>query len=164
MTDAWPPARRDSVGEGIVLSCAVLGLVASVLPWYSEGVSVFGFSASVSLNAWHAGVEAWLSILALVLAGVIVLVFGASVTRTASRWCWPTVAGLAVGAAACLGDAWTNWARHDDTGNQAMDGLSGHGLGWLLAMDAGPGIGFYLGVLATLVAGATAMYCIRMPG
>ncbi len=153
---------RLPLGEVVVLAAGVLGLVASLLPWYRGSVSVFGFGGSVEVNAWHAGAGAWLAMLALVGAAVVALVGGATTSRSASRWCWPLVSGLSVFSVACLIARWASWSDTQDGGDGygALD-MQGSWLGGLVSAQAGPAVGFYLGLVATAATAVAAAASVR---
>jgi hypothetical protein len=148
------------VAEVVVLASGALGFVASLLPWYRGGFSVFGFGGSVEVNAWEAGAGAWLSTLGLVAAALVVLLAGATARRPASGWCWPAVLGLSIFSVVCLVARWLSWPGPEDGGLGGL-GMQGSVLGGLVSASAGPGVGFYLGIFATGVTVATAVWRAR---
>ena len=152
-----PVPSRMPVAEVVVLASGALGFVASLLPWYRGGFSVFGFGGSVEVNAWEAGAGTWMSTLGLVAAAVVVLVGGATARRPASGWCWPAVLGLAIFSVVCLVARWLSWPGPGDGGYGGLH-MQGSLLGGLVSASAGPGVGFYLGIFATAVTAATAVW------
>lgn len=150
------------VGEAVVLAAGALGFVASLLPWYRGSFSVLGFGGSVEVNAWNAGAGAWLSMLGLVAAGVVALVGGATTTRRPAGWCWPVVLGLSAFSVVCLIARWVSWSGPGD-GGEGYGGLevNGSGLGGLVSASAGPGVGFYLGLVATAATTVTSVRGVR---
>jgi hypothetical protein len=159
----WPDqadTARGPVGEVVVLAAAALGVVASVLPWYQGDVSVLGFGGSVGVNAWNAGAGAWLSMLGLVVAAVAALVSGATATRAAAGWCWPLVLGLSVFSAVCLSVWWASSPGSRGSGDDSRV-LEGPGSGLMVSSSTGPGVGFYLGLLATAATVVTSIWRVR---
>ena len=155
-------ATRGPVGEVVVLAAGALGVVASVLPWYQGGFSGPGVGGSVEVNAWNAGAGAWLSMLALVAAAVAVLVGGATATRTASGWCWPLVLGLSIFSAVCLIARWASWPDSGDGGHgYGVVEVHGSGPGGLVSTSTGPGVGLYLGLLATAATVVSSWWGVR---
>jgi hypothetical protein len=151
------------VGELAVLGAGALGLVASLLPWYGGSVSVLGFTGSVEVNAWSAGAGAWLSMLSLVAAAVVVLVAGETAARMAAVWCWQLVLGLSVFSVVCLVARWASWPSYRDAGDgYGVFELHGNGLGGLLGASAGPGVGFYLGIVASAVTTLASVLRVRL--
>ena len=151
------------LAEVIVLGAASVGLIASLLPWYQSSVSVLGVTTSIEVNAWRGGAGAWLSMSGLMVAAGVVLVGGATATRKASPWCWPLVLGLSVFSALCLIAHWASWPRPGagGGGHSAIEQRSS-GLGELRPeASAGPGVGLYLGILATAVAAGASFLAVR---
>jgi hypothetical protein len=157
-----PNASRGPLGEVMVLAAGALGVVASVLPWYQGDVSVSGFRGSVEVNAWDAGAGAWLSMLGLVAAAVAALVGGATATRTASGWYWPLALSLSGFSAVCLIARWASWPESRDSADgYRMLEVHRSGPGGLVNTSTGPGVGFYLGLLATAVTVVTSAWGVR---
>jgi hypothetical protein len=146
------------LAEVVVLSAATLGLIASLLPWHQGSISALGTRPEV--NAWRAGVSAWLSMLILIVAAGVVLAGGATATRTASPWCWPLIVGLALFSALCLIAHWFSWQSPSVGGgpdHAVMDSARLH------ESDAsgGPAVGLYLAMLATAVVAAASILSVR---
>ena len=110
----------------MILIAAVVGLLATLLPWYR--VSVFGFSQSI--NAWH-GIG-MLAPLGFALAGVMAFLGNQSLPLTSTNW----FLALAGGALALLAVIifWTN-----TPGSIAL-GVGGVSFGLYIALIAAIGV------------------------
>jgi hypothetical protein len=132
----------------VVLVCAgACAFISGLLPWYGTTASVFGFSGSMTVNAWDAGTSAWLTVLLLSAAGVVALIRLVSGPRP---WTGVLPAVLCGLAALCLIARWASWSGDDD--GIAGAKLSGSMLSGLIEASAGPEIGFYLAIVALVVA------------
>ncbi len=117
---------------------ALLIFIASLLPFYTYSVSVGGFEASESFNAWH-GFFGWFGVLlALAAAGLLVASMLGVVAVPSMRL---VVLGLFAAAAVCL-----LLALFVTPGG----GVSGPGY------DDGHGFGYWLALLCSLGAAALA--------
>jgi hypothetical protein len=132
-------------------------------PEQCPGIDTVGqVTTSIEANAWRGGAGAWLSMSGLMVAAGVVLVGGATATRKASPWCWPLVLGLSVFSALCLIAHWASWPRPGagGAGHSAIEQRS-TGLGELRPeASAGPGVGLYLGILATAVAAGASFLAV----
>ncbi len=132
-------------GRQIALAAAVVGIIASFLPWYS--VSVPGYSSSIS--GW-AGWQGYLAILGFIVAAIVVLLplFGRSVRGIISSLP-PTLtdARLVMGAGIV---ALVGGLLYLTTTNNATStaGLAGTGI------SAGPSIGLYIALVCAVAIAA----------
>jgi hypothetical protein len=138
--------------DWVVVGASLLAYISSYLPWYRASVSVLGIDRSASVNAWNAGYGAWLSVLLLVVAGVVILAstLGGRLSLLRSR---PLIT-LALSALAFVTIV-LRWVTFPD----ASDGFSGHlgelgdfDLGSAFAVSSGAGFGLYLGLIAAIAA------------
>jgi hypothetical protein len=145
-----------------VVGAGAVGFLSSLLPWYRGTASVFGFSGSVTVNAWNAGPSAWLSVVALTAAGAVALMSVMNTSRPVPAWYGLLPAGLTAVAALCLVARWASWSG-DDGGSGGLEGLqfSGSFFGGLVEASAGPEFGFYLAVVAVVVGLAASWMAAR---
>lgn len=139
-----------------VVGAGAVGFVSSLFPWYAGTASVFGFSGSVTVNAWNAGPSAWFAVIALTAAGAVALMSVLNTSRPAPSWYALAPAGLTTLAALCLVARWASWSG-DESGTNGASGIegfqfSGSFLGGLVQASAGPEFGFYLALVAEFVA------------
>lgn len=150
-----------------VLDLAVIGagavaFLSSMFPWYRSSASVFGFSGSVSVNAWDAGPSAWLAVLLLTVAGIVALVAVVSPARPRPSWYPFLPAVLTTLAALSLVARWTSWSS-DDNSMSGLQGaqFSGSFLGGLIEASAGPELGFYVALVAMAVSVVASWLAVR---
>lgn len=136
-----------------VVGAGAVGFVSSLFPWYRASGSVFGFGGSIAVNGWNAGPSAWLSVVALTAAGAVALTSVMNASRPAPAWFALLPAGLTTFAALCLVARWVSWSN-DTSDIPGMQGLqfSGSWLSGLVEASAGPESGFYVAVVAEVVA------------
>lgn len=155
-------AARLTALDWVVVGAGLLGYISSFLPWYTANVTVLGIHRSASVDAWHAGVGAWCSVLLLMLAGVLVLVsalggLGASASRSL------ITLGVSVLAFIALV---LRWATFPDAGGELgrFDELGGLDLGSTFTVSSGAGVGLYLGLIATIAAVVASLLTFRAVG
>ena len=154
-------ALAAPVGEVVVLSAGALGAVASLLPWYEGSGSALSGTPTLEMNAWTAGASAWLSILGLESAAVVVLVSGATASRRASPRCWPLAAGFSTFSLVCLIAWWASWRINRDDGH-GYSAVESHDGGLTKTREAvGLEVGFYLAMLAITVATVATVLKLR---
>ncbi|NYE36375.1 hypothetical protein F4692_001479 [Nocardioides cavernae] len=130
-------AHRLDLG---IIGAGLVAFIASLLPYYTVSVELFGASASDSGNAWSGGFLGWFgALLALVGAGVLVArILGVALPFPVRT----TVLGLFAGAAllTLLALFVFPGGGCDDLG---IDGICD-------SVDEGRGFGYWLTLLATL--------------
>ncbi|MBV8541108.1 MAG: hypothetical protein JO063_09635 [Pseudonocardiales bacterium] len=140
----------------VVVGAGLLAYGSSFLPWRTARFSVLGINRSLSWDAWHAGSGAWLSVLLLVVAGVLVLV---SASRgpglTASRSL--IMLGLSVLAFVTLVLRWVTFPEADG-------GLGDVDVGGAFTVSSGAGVGLYLGLVAAVGAVVASLVTFRAAG
>jgi hypothetical protein len=149
---------KRPAGEVLVLVAAGLGVAASVLPSVVGTIVSLGPSSSLSLDAWHDGAWAWLFTVLLASAGVSVLIGGGWASRQPSSWCWPMVLLiLLLGDLSLIGSF--VWPQNPGVSSASFSGLALRypELGQWLGASLGPGLGFYLSVIAALLATVSAV-------
>jgi hypothetical protein len=136
------PLEWAGVGAGL------LAFVVSFFPWYS--VEVAGFGESVS--AWNTGIGAWLPVLMLVAAAVLIILphAGVQVARLSLIWL-----GLAAGAAVIILLRWLTLP--DDGGLGDVGGLLGEDAGF----ESGAGFGLIIGLIVAVGSAAAAFMVFR---
>lgn len=162
MADAGSGATR--VLDLAVVGAGAVAFLASLFPWYRGTASVFGFSGSVTVNAWNAGPSAWLSVVLLTAAGAVALMSLLNTARTAPAWYALVPAGLTTLATLCLVARWASWSGDQGMGGMGgLEGLqlSGSWLGGFVEASAGPEFGFYLALVAAVVALAASWMAAR---
>jgi hypothetical protein len=145
-----------------VIGAGAVGFLSSLFPWYRGTASVFGFSGSISVNAWNAGPSAWLAVVLLTAAAAVALMSVMNTRRPAAAWYALLPAGLTTLAGLCLVARWASWSG-DNGGMGGMEGLqfSGSWLSGLVEASAGPEFGFYLALVAEVVALAASWMAAR---
>lgn len=156
-------SRATQVLDLAVIGAGVVGFLSSLFPWYRGTASVFGFSGSITVNAWNAGPSAWLSVILLTAAGAVALVSLMNKARPGPTWYALVPAGLTALAALCLVARWASWSSDQDSGMGGMEGLQFNGswLGGLVEASAGPEFGFYLALVAEVVGLAASWMAAR---
>lgn len=145
--------RTTRVLHLAVVGSGVVGFLSSLVPWYRGTASVFGFSGSITVTAWDAGPSAWLAVVLLAAAGAVALVGLLSPSRPVPAWYALAPAGLTTMAALCLVVRWASWSgTGEDAGSIEGFQFSGSFLGGLVEASAGPEFGFYLALVAEVVA------------
>jgi hypothetical protein len=149
---------KKPVGEVLVLAAAALAVAASVLPSVVGTITLLGPGRSLSLDAWHDSAWAWLFTVLLAAAGGSVLIGGGWAARQPSSWCWPTTLLIVLVADLSLIGS-VLWPRNPGTTSATFSGLvlRHPELGQWLGASLGPGLGFYLNVIAALLATASAV-------
>jgi hypothetical protein len=140
----------------VLVGAGALGFTSGLMPWYRSTASVLGLQGSVTVNAWDAGPAAWLTVVLLTAAGVVALlrlVGGPGLRTGDTAWRALLPAVLATLAALCLLARWSSWTGSPDE-IEGLEGAQFRGsfLNGLVQADAGPDTGFYLAVVAVLVA------------
>lgn len=160
MADEGSSATR--VLDLAVIGAGAVGFLSSLFPWYRGTASVFGFSGSITVNAWNAGPSAWLAVVLLTAAGAVALMSVLGSGRSAPAWYALLPAALTTLAALCLVGRWASWSG-DNGGAGGLEGMqfSGSFLGGLVEASAGPEFGFYLALVAEVVALAASWMAAR---
>jgi len=158
---------KKPVGEVSVLVAAGLAVAASVLPSVVGTIASLGPGRSLSLDAWHDSAWAWSFTVLLAGAGVSVLIGGGWAARQPSSWCWPATLLIVLAGDLSL-IASVLWPRNPGTTSATFSGLvlRHPELGQWLGASLGPGFGFYLNVIAALLATASAVAVLggKVPG
>jgi hypothetical protein len=151
------------VGEVSVLVAAGLAVAASVLPSVVGTIASLGPGWPVlSLDAWQDSAWAWSSTVLLAAAGVCVLIGGGWSSRQPSSWCWPATLLMVLVADLSLIGSFL-WPQNPGATSATFRGLvlRHPELGQWLGASLGPGLGFYLSVIAALLATAGAVAVVR---
>jgi hypothetical protein len=137
-------AKRVSTLEWAGIGAGVLAFLVSFFPWFS--VSFAGESASAS--AWNTGIGAWLPVLMLVAAAVLLLLphFGTPVQRQTLIWLI-----LAAASVVIIVLRWITLPGDD----------GGLGLGAVGGLEAGAGFGLIIGLIASVISTAAAVVSFR---
>lgn len=140
-------STRVTILDWVVVGAGLLAYISSFFPWHLTRVSVLGTERFTGAdNAWNAGVSAWLSVLLLVAAGVVVLASTMSTRLATSR----SLITLGLSALALI-TVLLRWVTLPDAGGGRgeLDNVDTDGL---FAVSSGAGSGLYLGLLAAIVA------------
>jgi hypothetical protein len=140
--------KRVTTLEWAGIGAGLLAFIVSFFPWYSIDVAGFGGG---SLSAWNTGIGAWLPMLMLMAAGVLVLLphFGVQVQRLTLIW-------LALAAAAVVIIV-LRWLTLPDDGGIGDLGLLGGDSG----IESGAGFGLIAGLVVAVVSGVAAFLVFR---
>lgn len=140
-------AARMRTPDWAVIGAGLLAWGASFLPWRTVRVSVLSINRSASVDAWHAGFGAYLSVLLLLFASVVVLASTLGGRGlTASRSLITLVVSVLALVALVL-----RWVTFSDTSGE-LGGLGDVDLGSAFAVSSGAGVGLYLGLVAAIAA------------
>lgn len=139
--------KRVSTLEWAGIGAGLLAFIVSFFPWYS--VSYGGFGGS--LSAWNTGIGAWLPVLMLLAAAVLILLphFGVQVPRLTLIWL-----GLAAGAAVII---LLRWLTLPDDGGIGDLGLLGQESG----IESGAGFGLIVGLVVAVASAVVAFLAFR---
>jgi hypothetical protein len=139
--------KRVTTLEWAGIGAGLLAFIVSFFPWYS--VSYAGFGESIS--AWNTGIGAWLPVLMLMAAGVLIALphFGVQVARVPLIW-------LALAAASVVIIV-LRWVTLPDDGGLGTGGLLGADVG----IEAGAGFGLFVGLVVAVVSGVAALLAFR---
>jgi hypothetical protein len=153
-------AARVTVLDWVVVGAGLLAWGSSFLPWYTDtaNVSILGINQSagpVSRDAWHAGFGAYLSVLLLVVAGVVVLVstlggLGLIAFRSLITLVLSVLALVPLVLRVTVPDASGGLGELDDV----------H-LGSAFAVSRVAGVGLYLGLIAAIAAVVASLLTVR---
>lgn len=136
--------KRVTPLEWAGIGAGALAFIISFLPWVSVDLggdtNIPGFDASYSVSAWNSGIGAWLPVLMLLAAGVLIVLphVGTQVPRLALTWL-----GLAAGAFVIIILRWVTISEP------------------LLGDAVGAGFALFIGLFAALVSGAAAFLVYR---
>jgi hypothetical protein len=138
--------KRVSTLEWAGIGAGLLAFIVSFFPWYS--VSYAGFGESIS--AWNTGIGAWLPVLMLMAAGVLVALphFGVQVARVQLIWL-----GLAAASVVIILLRWLTLPDDGGLGGGILTGESG--------FEAGAGFGLFVGLVVAIVSGVAAFLAFR---
>ncbi len=137
--------KRVTTLEWAGIGAGLLAFIVSFFPWYS--VSYAGFGESIS--AWNTGIGAWLPILMLMAAAVLIALphFGVQVARVPLIW-------LSLAAAAVVIIV-LRWVTLPDDGGLGTGLLTDSGL------EAGAGFGLFVGLVVAIASGVAAFLAFR---
>lgn len=150
---------RVTTLDWVVVGAGLVAYIASFLPWYRADVSILGIERSATANAWNAGIGAWLPVLLLVVAGVVVLVSTTGVRLPTSK----SLITLGLSALAVIAIL-LRWMTFPDSAGQSrldMDNVEVEGL---LAVSSGAGVGLYIGLIAAIAAVVASFLTSRAAG
>ncbi len=147
---------RMRTPDWVVIGAGLLAWGSSFLPWYTARVSVLGIKRSASVDAWQAGFGAYISVLLLLVASVVVLV--SPLRLAASRSLITLVVSVLALIALVL-----RWATFQDA-NGGLGGLDDVDLGGAFTVSSGAGVGLYLGLIAALAAVVASALIFRAAG
>jgi hypothetical protein len=146
-------ARADltkvTILDWVVVGAGLLAFISSFLPWYQTDVSVLGIERSATANAWNAGIGAWLPVLLLVVAGVVVLASTTGVRLPTSKSL--ITLGLSVLAVIAILLRWRTFSDVTGQSRLDMDNVNVD-VEALLAVSSGAGVGLYIGLIAAIAA------------
>ena len=156
-------AARVTVLDGAIIGAGLLAFISSLLPWYvfTASIPFFGITQSAHANAWHAGTGAWLSVLLLIAAAVVVLAgtMGGRPIPAAPR----SLITLVVTALAFITIVLRLVTFPDPSGGRGRIGdlvhfdLGDINLSGALTFSSGAGYGLYLGMTAAAVAAVASL-------
>jgi energy-coupling factor transporter transmembrane protein EcfT len=150
---------RVTILDWIVVGAGLLAYISSFLPWYRADVSVLGIEQSATANAWNAGIGAWLPVLLLVVAGVVVLASTTGVRLPASKSL--ITLGLSMLAVIAILLRWMTFP--DATGRRTLD-MDNVNVEGLLAVSSGADVGLYIGLIAAIAAVVASFLTSRAAG
>ena len=155
-------AARVTALDWIVVGAGLLAWGSSFLPWYTytANVSILSInrSGSINVDAWHAGFGAYLSVLLLAVASVVVLVSTVGgLGLTASRSLITLVVSVLALVTLVL-----RWVTFPDTsGGLGELGDVDLGSAFAVSSGAGAGVGLYLGLIAAIAAVVASLLTVR---
>ena len=128
-----------SRGRQVALVAAVVGLIASLFPWYSASYTSAYGSVSASVNGWHD----WglLAILGFIVAGVVAVL---ALAGTSPRALIPSLPPTATDAMVIMGAGIVSLISVIIFMISMGSGVSGTGI------SSGPSFGAYLGLLCSI--------------
>ena len=150
-------AARVTVLDWVVVGAGLLAWGSSFLPWYTANFSILGINRSVSVDAWHAGLGAYLSVLLLVVASALVLV--RTVGGLTASWSLITLM-VSVLALVTLVLRWVTFTDASG-GPHGLGELDDVDLGSTFAVSSGAGVGLYLGLIAAIAAVVASLLTVR---
>jgi energy-coupling factor transporter transmembrane protein EcfT len=150
---------RVTALDWVVVGAGLLAYIASFLPWYRADVSILGIERSATSNAWNAGIGAWLPVLLLVVAGVVVLASTTGVRLPASK----SLITLGLSALAVIAIL-LRWMTFPDSTGQSSFEMDNVDVEGLLAVSSGAGVGLYVGLIAAIAALVASFLTSRAAG
>lgn len=149
-------SARMRAPDWVVIGAGLLAWGSSFLPWYTARVSVLSINRSASVDAWQAGFGAYISVLLLLVASVVVLV--SPLRLAASRSLITLVVSVLALIALVL-----RWATFQDA-DGGLGGLDDVDLGGAFTVSSGAGVGLYLGLVAAIAAVVASLLTFRAAG
>ncbi|HZA15949.1 MAG TPA: hypothetical protein VE645_03475 [Pseudonocardiaceae bacterium] len=150
---------RVTALDWVVVGAGLLAYIASFLPWYRADVSILGIERSATANAWNAGIGAWLPVLLLAVAGVVVLVSATAVRLPTSK----SLITLGLSALAVIAIL-LRWMTFPDSAGQSRLDMDNVDVEGLLAVSSGAGVGLYVGLIAAIAAVVASFLTSRAAG
>ena len=150
---------RVTALDWVVVGTGLLAYIASFLPWYRADVSILGIERSATANAWNAGIGAWLPVLLLAVAGVVVLVSATAVRLPTSK----SLITLGLSALAVIAIL-LRWMTFPDSAGQSRLDMDNVDVEGLLAVSSGAGVGLYVGLIAAIAAVVASFLTSRAAG
>ena len=145
--------------DWVVVGAGLLAYISSFLPWYRADVSILGIERSATANAWNAGIGAWLPVLLLAVAGVVVLASATGVRLPTSK----SLITLGLSALAVIAILLRWMTFPDATGQNSLD-MDNVDVQGLLAVSSGADVGLYIGLAAGIVAVVASFLTSRTSG
>jgi hypothetical protein len=152
-------SARMRTPDWVVIGAGLLAWGSSFLPWYTARVSVLSIKRSASVDAWQAGFGAYISVLLLLVASVVVLVSPLSGLRLAASRSLITLVVSVLALIALV----LRWATFQDA-NGGLGGLDDVDLGGAFTVSSGAGVGLYLGLIAAIAAVVASALTFRAAG
>ena len=145
--------------DWVVVGAGLLAYISSFLPWYRADFSILGIERSAIANAWNAGIGAWLPVLLLVVAGVVVLVSTMGVRLPTAK----SLITLGLSALAVIAIL-LRWMTFPDSTGQSSFEMDNVDVEGLLAVSSGAGVGLYVGLIAAIAALVASFLTSRAAG
>ena len=143
----------------VVVGAGLLAYISSFLPWYRADISVLGIERSATANAWNAGIGAWLPVVLLVVAGVVVLASATGVQLPTSQ----SLITLVLSTLAVISILLRWMTFPDATGQNTLD-MDNIDVEGLFAVSSGAGVGLYVGLIAAIAAVVASLLTSRAAG
>lgn len=147
---------RMRTPDWVVIGAGLLAWGSSFLPWYTARVTVLSIKRSASVDAWQAGFGAYISVLLLLVASVVVLV--SPLRLAASRSLITLVVSVLALIALVL-----RWVTFQDASG-GLGELGDVDLGGAFTVSSGAGVGLYLGLIAVIAAVVASALTFRAAG